>query len=62
MTYQREHRCLSLSLSLGIGIGADSMGINAKQPGENWSVQLVAQHGECADDVVEGHTCDDECL
>jgi hypothetical protein len=35
--------------------------VNGKQPGENWSVQFVAQHSESADDVDEGHTCDDEC-
>ena len=45
-----------------IGVGADSADINAKQPGQNWSAQLVAQHSEYADDVIEGHTCDDECL
>jgi hypothetical protein len=38
------------------GVGADSADINAKQPGQNWSVQLVAQHSEYADDVIEGHT------
>jgi hypothetical protein len=47
---------------VSLGSGSDSADINAKQPGENWSVQLVTQHSECADDVVEGDTCDGDCL
>jgi len=43
--------------SVGVGVGADSADMNTKQPGEKWSVQLVAQYSECADDVDEGHTC-----